>query len=261
MRLSGGAQWPTIAMGLDFLDLTFRIERVFDVKMSEEDFSGLMRNRDIAVGDIYEFLLKKLNLRDVGRYDLRLNEYLWSQMRSALHSASETPFEQIQLGIALEEIFPRDMRRARWKALREICPYRVRELDYSRFIRLAGFLLATTVVLLEQFQVWQIPGAQLLWPLLGGVGIWMVCETYLKVLAICAPLRNCFPAKMTTVKDLCRSVLASNYADICDLAELALDGRCSAVWEQLVDVLVETLGVDPADVTFRSRLFGDLGAQ
>lgn len=246
-------------MGVDFLDFTFRIERAFHVKMSEDDLSGLMRNQDIVVGDIYDFLLTKLDLHDVGRNDLRLNEYLWSEMRSALYSASVAPFEQISLGTPLEDLFPPKMRRALWKRLRENCPYKVRELDYSNWIRLGGFLLATGVVLLEHFQIWQIPGAQWFWPVLGILGMWMVGETYLKLLAICAPLRNSFPAKMKTVKDLCRSVLATNYADICNFAEIASDSRCARVWEGLVEVLVEVLGVDAADVTFRSRLVRDLG--
>lgn len=246
-------------MGVDFLDFTFRIERAFQVKISVDDFSGLMRSSDIVLGDIYDFLLTKLDLHDARRNDLSLNEYLWSEMRWALYSASVAPFEQISLGMSLEDLFPPKMRRARWKRFREICPYKVRELDYSNWIRLGGFLLATGVVLLEHFQIWQIPGAQWFWPVLAIVGMWMVCETYLKLLAICAPLRNSFPAKMKTVKDLCRSVLATNYADICNLAEIASDGRCAGVWEQLVEILVEVLDVDAADVTFRSRLVRDLG--
>lgn len=89
----------------------------------------------------------------------------------------------------------------------------------------------------------------------------MVFETYLKLLRVCAPLRNHFPNTMKTVKDLCRSVLSSNYAEICNDSQISLDHRCSVVWEQLVAVLVDVLGVDPGDVTFRSRLFRDLGAE
>ncbi|OYV91070.1 MAG: hypothetical protein B7Z73_05660, partial [Planctomycetia bacterium 21-64-5] len=62
------------------------------------------------------------------------------------------------------------------------------------------------------------------------------------------------------VKDLCRNVMSANYVDICHGSEVAFDERSAAIWEQLVDVLVSALGVDAAEVTFRSRLIRDLGA-
>lgn len=247
-------------MGLDFLEIKFRIEKSFRIEVSKEELFGLVRNQDIVVGDLYELVLKKLHLHDSGRQSVRSNEYLWSQMRPALHSATQTPLEQIELSLLLNILFPRETRRARWAALRETCPYRIRELDYPQFVRIGGYLLAAGVVAIEQFQVWQIPGARWFWPLLGAIAVWMVGETYAKVLSICAPLRTRFPSGMATVKDLCRSVLASNYADISSAAEAVSDERSAAVWEQLVEILATTLGVDPTEVTFRSRLFGDLGA-
>ena len=37
------------AMGLDFLDITFRIEREFGISLSPEDFESMARDRDIQV--------------------------------------------------------------------------------------------------------------------------------------------------------------------------------------------------------------------
>ncbi|HEX5445338.1 MAG TPA: hypothetical protein VFW87_16050 [Pirellulales bacterium] len=247
-------------MGLELLDILFRIEQTFHIDVSKEEIFDLTRNNDIIVGDLYEFILQKLHLRDFGRYDVRLNEGLWLEMQSVLQAASGAPLEQIELGLALEVLFPRETRRAQWNALREICPYKIRELDYSRFIRVCGFLLAAGVVVVEHGQIWQIPGAKWFWPFLGLFGVWMVSETYLKVLSVFAPLRNCFPKRMRTVKDLCRNVLSANYAEICKTSASALDERCSAVWEHLVEILVDSLGVEPGEVTFRSRLIADLNA-
>ena len=247
-------------MGLDLLDLKFRIERDLQIDLSNDEFIGLARGQDIVVGDLYELILEKMHLRDVGRHNVRLNAFLWSQMRCAIHSATDVPLDQIELGLELEALFPRETRRARWDGLRDICPYKIRELDYSKFVRIAGFALAVGVVVIEQCQIWQIPGAKWFWPFLGILGLWMVGETYAKLLTVCAPLRNCFPCGMRTVKDLCRSMMSMNYADFCNDAEIVLDDRCAAVWERLVEVLVSVLGVNPGDVTFRSRLFADLGA-
>lgn len=36
-------------MGLDLLDIQFRIEKTFDIELSPEDFTALVRDHDIAV--------------------------------------------------------------------------------------------------------------------------------------------------------------------------------------------------------------------
>src|SRR5690348_15122595 len=165
-------------MGIDLLDITFRIEKAFNVKLSLKDYSDLARDRDIVVGELYELILSKMHLRDVGRSSIRLNERLWSQMRTALHLATATPPERIELGLRLETLFPRETRRDRWRSLREVCPYHVGELDYSNFVRGFGFLFSASVVVIEQRQIWQIAGANWFWPALGLLAVWMVGETY-----------------------------------------------------------------------------------
>ncbi|MCL4191768.1 MAG: hypothetical protein KJZ87_08470 [Thermoguttaceae bacterium] len=96
--------------------------------------------------------------------------------------------------------------------------------------------------------------------MLGLIGIWMVSETYLKMLWMCRRLRNCLPARMATFKDLCRTVLATNYEEICSASEIPFDDRCLEVWWQLTGILADALGVEADAITFRSRLFQDLGA-
>lgn len=246
-------------MGIDVLDVTFRIEKTFDIDFSHTDFASLLRDNDVRVGSLYELILKKLHLRDSARHDLGLHYDLWDEVQRILHRTLDVPAESIELSTSLETLFPGEGRREAWNALREASPYRIGELEYPRAVPVAGFLLATGMVLVEQFRLWRIVGIKWLWPLLGLCGIWMVSETYLKVLWICAPLRKRFPSGMTNVKDLCRAVLAANYLDVCERFDLSLDGRCVAVWEQLTGVLRDALGVDPDEVTFGSRLIRDLG--
>lgn len=246
-------------MGIDVLDVTFRIEKAFDVELSRMDFEGLVRNNDVTVGSLYELILKKLHLRDVARHDLGLHYDLWEEIQGILHRALDVRPESIELATPLEVLFPREGRREAWSALREASPYRIAELEYTSTVRVAGFLLAAGMVLVEQFRLWRIAGIKWLWPLLGLCGIWMVSETYLKILSICAPLRKSFPAGMTNVKDLCRAVLAANYLDVCGRFDLSLDERCITIWEQLTGILSDALGVDPEEVEFRSRLIRDLG--
>jgi len=246
-------------MGLDFVEIVLDTEKTFGVELSEEDIEQLPREGDITVGDLYSLVLKKLHLRDVGRHDVRLNYHLWEGIRRVIESVTNVPLERIQLKTPLETLFPRETRRATWEALRRASPYRIPTLDYPKVVRRLGLTLAAAVVLIEQLGIWPIAGPKWLWPVLGILGIWMVSETYLKVLWICAPLRTSFPSRMTTVKDLCRTVLGANYEDVCRDLEIPMDDRCLAVWSQLTRMLAEQLGVDADTITFRSRLFRDLG--
>lgn len=247
-------------VGMDLLEITLGIEEEFQVELSDDDLESVARDRDIMVGDLYELVLQKLQLRDFARHDLRLNYALWVEIQAALHSATDVPLKQIELKTPLKSLFPRKDRRTRWEALREASPYRIRKLDYPPVVGITGFLLAVGMVLFEQFRIWQIPGARWLWPLLGFLGIWMFIETYAKLLSILSPFRNSLPYGLKTVKELCRNVLAANYEDICQHVEIPLDDRCLDVWERLKAILVENLGIDAETITFRSRLIRDLGA-
>jgi len=246
-------------MGLDLLDIHYRMEKAFGIRLSPEDFQGLVRDGDVTVGDLYHFILRKLQLHDVARYDVGLNHHLWTEMQAVVQAVTEAPPEQIELKTPLESLFPKATRRERWAALRSESSYRIRELDYPKAVRRFGFALSVGMVLVEQFRIWQIPGAMWLWPVLGIIGVWMVGETYLKVLSICAPLRTRFPSGMRIVKDLCRDVLAAHYEDLCRETRIPLDDRCLVVWQQLREILVDALGVKPDEVTFRARLIRDLG--
>lgn len=246
-------------MGIDFLDVTYRIQRTFEIEFSTQDLAGLARDNDIVAGDLYDLILAKLHLRDIGRYDIGLHYALWDEIQQVLSLTLGVPRERVELSTPLLLLFPRDTRREAWNALRVACPYRVGELGYPQIVRHAGFSLAAGMVIVEHFRLWQIVGAKWLWPFLGVLGIWMIVETYLKILSICAPLRTRFPSGMKTVKDLCRAILAANYAEIQECFDTGIDQRSAMVWRQLTNILGDALGIDCDEVSFRSRLVRDLG--
>jgi hypothetical protein len=115
------------------------------------------------------------------------------------------------------------------------------------------------VVLTEQFQLWQIPFLRWFRPVLGIIGLCLVGETYVKILSICTPFRNRFPARMKTVKDLCRAVLGANYSMICQSTDVLRESQCLGVWEQLTEILADVLGIEDSEITFQSRMVRDLG--
>ena len=177
-------------MGIDFLDITFRIEKEFAIPISDDDVHGLVRNGDITVGDLYDFILTKMNLRDFSRNDIRLNYALWTELQALMHSVTEVPLEQVELKTPLETLFPIGTRRESWQAFRDACPYRVCKLDYPKFVRSIAFLLAAAVVLIEQFQILQFVGVGWLWPVLGLISVFLLVETYAKMLSILSHLRK-----------------------------------------------------------------------
>jgi hypothetical protein len=115
------------------------------------------------------------------------------------------------------------------------------------------------MVAFEQFQIWQIPGVNWLWPLLGLAGLWMFVETYAKLMSMFDFLKTCFPARLITVKDLCRAMFAANYRKICEQTRTSLAADNGRVWDRLALILEQVSGVDRANISFRSRLVQDLG--
>jgi len=245
-------------MGMEVLDVIFRIERTFEIKLPRDELTLLMCDRDLRVGDLYDYVLKKLTLRDRARYDLHLNYELWRDIQRTLQFITSQPLEAITLGTSLKQLFPRTMRRVAWAAMQQTTTHRLAELEYPMFVHLAGWLLALGVVIVEQMPVWRA-WANWLWPVLGIVGVWMIFETYYKLLNILAPLRTSLPYGMKTVKDLCRMVLADNYLQICRQAEVPIDERCFDVWHKLQGILEDALGVERSQITFQSQLVRDLG--
>lgn len=247
-------------MGMDFLDITMSVEEKFGIEFEEDDWAGISRDGDLSVGDLYESILRKLHLRDVGRYDIRMNFELWTTMRDSLQRIANVPLENIELGTNLKDLFPRKTRRRLWDELREESPYRIRDLDYPLFVSWIGFGLSVTVVATEVFQIWQVPALQWLFPWGGFIGIWMLVETYAKMLKILSRFRTRFPKRMQTVKELCKHVLGANYELLCVDAHLPMDDRCIEVWQDLTEILIDCLGVKREEIAFDSRLVQDLGA-
>ncbi len=84
-------------MGIDLLDVAFRLERRFGVKISRDQFSQMaMRNDppDITAGQLFDFI--RGQVPQVGVLDLDLDaDALWPMYQRELSDA---------LGIELEEI-------------------------------------------------------------------------------------------------------------------------------------------------------------
>jgi len=83
-------------MGMDLYEITLEIEETFAIEVSNEEIEGLVRERDIVVGDLYEMILRKLHLQDLARYDFRMNYDLWIEMQRVLQVVTGTRLDDIR---------------------------------------------------------------------------------------------------------------------------------------------------------------------
>jgi hypothetical protein len=90
-------QGGSTAMGIDLLDVAFRLERHFGVRVSRDQLSKLaMRNDppDIRVGDLFDFI--RGEVPQSGIFDLQLDaDALWVIYQRALSDS---------LGVDVEEV-------------------------------------------------------------------------------------------------------------------------------------------------------------
>ncbi len=246
-------------MGMDLMEILMRIEDDFDVDLSDDDLSEIVRDNDIVAGDLCDLIQTRCHMADIAKNDVGLNFALWGAMQRAIATATDVPLKQVQLKTTLESLFPRKSRRHQWDALRASCPLRIPELEYPRFVRISSLVLAGSIVLAEQLQLWQVPGAKWLWVVVAVFGLWAFAETYAKMFSILSAMRMRFPKGMVTVKDLCRSIVKLNYLKLTKTIEVPVDQQRTDAWPKLAEILVDILGVNPQDVTRQSRLVADLG--
>ena len=251
-------------MGLDLLDIAYRIENEFELKIDPSDLEQIARNGDITVGALFELILAKLHYRERVQKSVQVNFEFWREMRATIRAATGIPVDSIELGVPLATLFPKPSRAALWSELQSECPYIVPPLEYPTLVKYLGFALALTMLAIEFFQWWRFAAIAWLGPVLWIVALLILGETYFRIVTILRPWRNAFPAGLKTVKDLCRSVLKWNFQAVCQgdriaSAKMPLDDRCLIAWEKLTKILVDALGVAPSDITFRARLAGDLG--
>jgi hypothetical protein len=84
-------------VGVDLLDIVFRLERTFSIKIQREEFIGLIetdRTPDIRVGRLFDFVHDKAIHAGVFDEDLD-TDLIWAMFRRALSDS---------LGVEEEEI-------------------------------------------------------------------------------------------------------------------------------------------------------------
>ena len=254
-------------MGLDSAEIVMEIEDSLGIEFSEDDWASMSEAHEMTVGDLYEIVQQKVQLKEWGCTDLRLNLSLWNEMSELLHSVTNVPQDEIRLSTELEALFPRQTRAVGWQTLRELSSFRIRELDYPIALKrtvgwsvfVFGFVAPLLLLMLignehDLLYVLLVPGLILspLW----GIALTQIYEA---VIAAMPGKRLCFGPGIRSVKDLCRSVRAGNHVLLCNQRDMILQQPEVELWTQIRHILSEQLSVPIDDIQPGSRLIRDLG--
>ncbi len=106
-------------MGIDLLDVSFRIEKTTGVRLDQSDWQSLAMNGDVTVGDLYSMILCRLKYDADVKTDIQLNESVWQQTRSALAKIADRPPTEVTMQNRLEELLPESSRPEMWKSLQQ----------------------------------------------------------------------------------------------------------------------------------------------
>jgi acyl carrier protein len=261
-------------MGIDLLDITFRIERTFGVRFSGDDLLQAAGHEtvadlavssepfDITVGQIYEQLLGRLRIVETAA---PRRQQMLDRVRAALAGECLVPVEKIEDATTLEELISRRDRAASWTRLQARLGRRLPALLLPPTLRTA--VAITWHVIGAAVGLLAVPTAD---PLLNAVCSVAIFAVFAGAAWLCS--RTLFPRRRTWIPDQCATVdglteHALREAPLCDGSN---GNACrnsqtdcwtrADVWDALQTILSECLGVDHDDIRPASRLVADLGA-
>lgn len=239
-------------MGIDLLDISFRVERTFGIRMSRQDFQSVFSAG--TVGSLYAYLLYRLDQNEWPRGCVGVPVFY--QLRRALVELFGTSEGHITPCRKLDEIIPVRERRLNWRRLRAALdlplPSLCRPFWMHRLIcygslglcllAILGFFLGNPAR--DPFWLW-------FGLLIGGA------VKYGAAYILTLPCAVCIPPSCSTVKSLIKTILRSDYGRMAARARMWHEHE---VWHALVPILVEALNVKPEQVVIDAHLINDLGA-
>jgi hypothetical protein len=238
-------------MGIDLLDVKFRIERAFRLRIRRGEEAELFADGTVAA--LHGFIVRRLGQRERPRC---LGVPVFDRFRAAVVDLLVIPPESVTPASRLDEVIPLDGRRSSWQRLGEALDLPLPALCRPRWLYHAVHAAALTAWLLAAAALVRgRPAGDWTWLLLGlllGTGL-----KYAVAYLLTVRWAVCFPASCATVKGLVKTLLRENYGL---LVEREKGWHEQEVWYALREVLVEALNVDPQEVRPEAHLVRDLGA-
>lgn len=255
-------------MGMDLVEVSLDIEDRFGIFLYEDEWAAIWQNNDIRVGDLFTLIVYNVERINVAKNDIVEVQSFWSEIRSGINRATGIESDRILLSTPLAELFPVESIAQQWEILQVSIRYTLPRLRYPGALPFVGALLMIGGLILQQIQLWQLPILLNVFPVLIALGIWMLVETWLKVLRFLSRYRTRFPDGVQTVKDLCKRIQHVNprlmapqsHADSVPIDTPVSIESSPEVWSQLVKILVGVLGIQPSEISLDSLLIKDFRA-
>jgi acyl carrier protein len=236
-------------MGIDLLDVQWRIERTFRIRVRRDEWEKMFGSG--TVGELYTFVLEKMGAT---RWPFCLGVPVFDRVRAALAAEFGVPAEEVTPSADLALLLP-SRRRQAWARLRRALDLSLPALQRPVLIdRLATSLIFKGMVCLyppvAALLLWWDPAALVSCVASGfGLGGFVLVMTY--------PLAVQLPPSCATVKGFITTLLRQHYGLLAGREQM---WHHREVWYALQTILVEALNVRPEDVTPASHLVQDLGA-
>jgi acyl carrier protein len=237
-------------MGLDLMDVVFRLERTFSIKIKRDDLAEVVS--DGTVASLYRLILRRLGPNERPRC---LGPPVFYHFRRAAADLFGTPSDVITPSSRLADVIPTRDRRRDWHRLREAIDLQLPALRRPPWLVVlmhAGLIASGLLGLLAYFVL--KPVGDPTWLALGTFGGIVLKSAAAYVLTL--PWAVCFPASCVTVKDLVKTVLRSDYGRVIQHERAWHELE---VWYAFQDVFAEMLNIRVHQITADARLVEDLG--
>jgi hypothetical protein len=244
-------------MGMDALDIRFRLERTFNIAFRWEEIAKDFPDYSLlTAGCLHAYILGKLRKNPIRKC---LGPWVFDRLRAALSGAFGIDPERVLTFTLTADLIPKEGRRAAWKKLRKALGLPLPPLELScggpGSIRRILFGQYFTLFVLLGFGIATASQVLLLTVLFLCLGNYLAIIIYFIVIS---PFVSSIPSSSKTIKGLVRSILYSDYGRI---ATMEKGWQDEEVWGALRVVLVEALNVTPEEIYPHSHLIDDLGME
>lgn len=227
-------------MGLDGFELILAVEESFEVSISDDEAVKAFN----TVGDLYDCVLGKLGDRKSREC---LSSFVFYRVRRSLMTVFQIPRSKITPQSKLEDLIPREGRRAHWEKFKESLGWSLPSLQLPYWIEqprvfILPLLVVSGIVLLIVNHFVMVGIIFITLGILLGVPTQYIAVE--------------LPHGCVTVADMVQSILNSHHGQIARSKDRWNEDE---VWKALHGIIVEQLGVEPKQVVREARFVKDLG--
>lgn len=225
-------------MGLDGIELVLEFEDRFGIRIPDE-----AAGRCVTVGDCYA-LVTRLLLEKQLPTNRCATAHAFYRLRNTLMIETGMSRASLRPAVALEQVLPRGKRRMRWQRIQTLLQVRGPALHEAHAYSPSLFVVALACCA-AAFLLGSWPASATL----------MLCAIGCFTLLIKQPWAREFPVEIQSVGDLARQLTVSNP----DLFHRGGLPDSNMVWESVVHIISEQMGIAKEDIKPNSRLGDDLG--